>query len=206
MRVFGFPNTRSARAVWALEEAGATYDYQHVNLLKGAAREPAYLQVNPGGKVPALSDGELMLSESVAICWYIAERFPGAGLLPLDTGQRAQVQQWCSFAVTELEQPLWNISKHTFALPEKRRVPAILETANWEFTRAAGVLAMGLGSRSYIVGDAFSISDILLGNTLSWARQRQVSIESAVLNAYANRLLSRPACLRALERERLAAV
>jgi glutathione S-transferase len=205
MKVFGYPNTRSARAVWALEEAGADYEYQLVNLLKGAAREPSYLEVNPGGKVPALNDGDLTLTESAAICWYVAERYPHSNLLPTNLGERALIQQWCSFAVTELEQPLWSISKHTFALPEKRRVPALLETAAWEFARAAGVLALGLGGRPYIVGERFSVADILVANTLSWARNRKVSIESAALNEYADRLLSRPACIRALERERVAA-
>ncbi|HTE40619.1 MAG TPA: glutathione S-transferase family protein [Steroidobacteraceae bacterium] len=205
MKVFGYPNTRSARAVWALEEAGADYEYQHVNLLKGAARDPSYLQVNPGGKVPALTDGDLTLTESAAICWYVAESYPEATLLPTNLGERAQIQQWCSFAVTELEQPLWSISKHTFALPEKRRVPALLDTAAWEFSRAAGVLALGLGARPHIVGDRFSVADILLANTLSWARNRKVTIESVVLNAYADRMLSRPACVRAVEREQQAA-
>jgi len=205
MKVFGFPNTRSARVVWALEEAGATYEYEHVNLMKGAARQPAYLQVNPGGKVPVLQDGDLTLTESVAICSYIADCFPKAGLLPSDARIRALVNQWSSFAVTELEQPPWNVSKHTFALPEKLRVPAVIETAHWEFSRAAAVLAAGLGDKQFIVGNSFSIADILLANTLGWARQRKFEISSPALNAYADRMLSRPACHRALSREQQAA-
>ena len=82
MKVFGFPATRSARVVWTLEEAGANYDYVHVNLLKGEARQATFLGVNPGGKVPAFSDGELTLTESGAICMYVADKFPAAKLAP----------------------------------------------------------------------------------------------------------------------------
>jgi glutathione S-transferase len=206
MKVYGYPNTRSARVVWTLEEAGADYEYQHVNLLKGAARQPEYLGINPGGKVPALVDGDLTLTESAAICLYIARKYPAAHLLPpVDSAEHARIEQWCFFALTELEQPMWTISKHTFALPEKLRVPAIIDTARWEFGRAAGVLVKGLGDRPYIAGNAFSVADILLANTLAWARSRQVELGHVELDAYTDRMLARPACVRAIQREQLAA-
>ncbi len=205
MRVYGFPNTRSARVVWTLEEAGASYDYVHVNLLKGEARQAAFLDINPGGKVPAFVDGNLSLTESGAICMYVADKFPSAKLTPPPAGaERAQFHQWCLFALTELEQPLWTMSKHQFALPEKMRVPAIVETATWEFARAAAVLTQGLADREFIVGDSFTVADILLANTLEWARRRGLEITQPTLNAYAERHLSRPALARALERERAA--
>src|SRR5262245_34371738 len=183
MKVFGYPATRSARVVWTLEEAKAAYEYVHVNLLTGEARQATYLGINPGGKVPALSDGELTLTESGAICMYIADKYPAAKLAPLPaTRERALFHRWCLFALTELEQPLWTLSKHVFVLPEKYRVPAILDTARYEFVRAAGVLAKGLGDREFIVGDTFSVADILLANTLNWARTRKVAIEPPSLN------------------------
>jgi glutathione S-transferase len=205
MKLYGFPNTRSARALWALEEAGATYDYVHINLFEGEARQPPFLEINPGGKLPALIDGNLTLTESGAICIHIADQFPAAKLAPAHGNiDRARFHQWCFFALSELEQPLWTLSKHTFALPEKYRVTAIMDTARWEFARATKVLAQGLGDREFIVGDTFTVADILLANTLNWARVRNVEITDATLNAYADRLLSRPALLRALEREKTA--
>ena len=202
MKVYGYPGTRSARVVWALEEAGAEYEYVHVNLPKGAARQPDYLSVNPGGKVPSLVDADLTLTESAAICLYIARKYPAAHLMPSATSaEHARLEQWCFFALTELEQPLWTLAKHTFALPEKLRVPAIMDTARWEFVRAAGVLAKGLGDLPYIGGNAFSVADILLANTLEWARSRKVELGHASLDAYTDRMLSRPAWTRALQRE-----
>ena len=205
MRIYGFPNTRSARALWTSEEANATYDYVHVNLRQGEARGPAFLAVNPGGKLPALVDGGLILTESAAVCIYIAEKYSLAQLVPTAVADRARFNQWCFFVLSELEQPLWTLAKHTFALPEGRRVAAIFDTARWEFARAAGVLALGLGDREYIVGETFTVADILVAHTLAWARSANVDLGHATLDRYANRMLSRPALARAREREQAAA-
>jgi glutathione S-transferase len=202
MRVYGYPNTRSVRVLWALEEADAQYTYVQVDLKAGEARRPPFLQINPGGKVPALVDGNLILTESAAICIYVADKYPTAQLLPAPaSAERANALQWCFFAMTELEQPLWTLTKHTFALPEKYRVPAIMDTARWEFARAAGVLVQGLGEKEFIAGDRFSVADILLANTLNWARSRSIDLGHPSLNAYADNMLARPACAKARERE-----
>jgi glutathione S-transferase len=201
MKVYGYPGTRSARAVWVLEEVSAQHDYQLVDLKKGEARQPPYLQLNAGGKVPAFVDGDLTLTESAAICIYVADKFPDAQLIPAATAERARCIQWCFFAMTELEQPLWTMAKHTFALPEKYRVPVIMDTAKWEFERAAKTLSVGLADNDYIVGGKFSIADLLLANILGWARDRQFQLAPDTLNAYADRMLTRPACKRAVERE-----
>jgi len=202
LTVYGCPKTRSARVVWALEEAGAEYAYHKVDLFAGAGRQPDYLALNPAGKVPALVDGTLTLTESAAICTYIGDRFPASGLTPQgDIAARACYNQWCYFALSELEQPLWTLAKHRFALPETRRVPAILETAQWEFSGAARILALGLGEREFISGDHFSAADILIAHTLAWAQAFALPLGHDNLDAYAARLLARPAFVRAQARE-----
>jgi glutathione S-transferase len=80
-----------------------------------------------------------------------------------------------------------------------------MDTTRWEFARAATVFAAGLGEREFIVGDTFSVADILIANTLNWARARNVDVQPTSLNAYADRMLARPALLRAHDRERAAA-
>src|SRR5690242_19841090 len=151
--LYGCPNTRSTRATWALEEAGADYDFRRIDLAKGAARQAAFLAINPGGKLPALVDGELQLCESAAICAYIGDRFPAAAITPrCGSAERARHDQWCCFVISELEQPLWTMAKHRFAIPEQWRVPAVIETAKWEFSRAAQVLETGLGEHTHILG------------------------------------------------------
>ena len=204
LTLFGCPNTRSARAAWALEEAGADYEYVKVDLLKGEGRRPPYLDLNPGGKVPALRDGDFILTESGAICTYIGDRFPESGLTPaIGTQERARYHQWCFFVIGELEQPLWTMAKHRFVLPEKRRVPAAIDTAIWEFGVAAKVLATGLGDREFIAADRFTAADIMVAQTLGWARAFQVPLGHERLEVYADRMLSRPTVARARTREQV---
>lgn len=202
LNVYGCPHTRSQRVIWALEEAGAVYAYHKIDLLAGAGRDPNYLALNPGGKVPTLVDGELILTESAAICTYIGDRFPASGLTPpVGSPERAHYNQWCFFVMSELEQPLWTITKHRFALPEKRRVPAVIETAQWEWGVAAKILASGLAEQEFLVGGRFTAADILAAQTLAWARAFKMSLDPGGLDTYADRLLARPAALRAAERE-----
>ncbi|MCB9643782.1 MAG: glutathione S-transferase family protein [Myxococcales bacterium] len=197
LKLYATPKTRATRAVWALEEAGAQYEYITVNLMSGEARQQPYLAINPGGKVPTLVDGDLVLTESGAIVHYIGERFPQAKLIPEDPHQRAQYFRWCFFAIGELEQPLWTLAKHQFAIPEKHRVPAIAPTAQWEFKVAAKVLSSGLGDKPYIAGESFSGADILIGHTLSWAQVFGLPLGHENLEAYAKRVLQRPGLLKA---------
>lgn len=200
--VYGSPRTRSTRAVWAMEEAGGEYEYVKVDISRGEGRRPAYLRLNPGGKVPALVDGELVLTESAAICTYIGDKFPESGLTPpAGTQDRARYDQWCFFAIGELEQPLWTIAKHRFVLPEDWRVPAIIDTAVREFAVAVGVLESGLGDRPFILGENFTAADILLSHTLGWAKNAGTSVDSERLRAYMDRTLSRPALVRGRSRE-----
>ncbi|MCC8998199.1 MAG: glutathione S-transferase family protein [Candidatus Contendobacter sp.] len=202
LTIYGCSNTRSSRVLWALEEAGAEYEYIEVDLRTGAGRQPEYLALNAGGKVPTLMDGEFILTESAAICSYVGDRFLSARLTPpVGSQERAHYDQWCYFTLSELEQPLWTLAKHTFALPERLRVPAVLDTARWEFGVAAKVLAAGLGQREFIVGDGFTAADILIAHTLGWALAFKLPLEHENLTAYAARLLARPARARAKARE-----
>lgn len=202
LTLYGCHNSRSLRAAWALEEAGAEYDYVFVDLFKGAGRQPDFLAINPAGKVPALrlDDGSI-LTETGAIGLWVAERYPDAGLLPDDATARAQALCWLCFCLTELEQPLWTIAKHRFALPEKRRLPAIEDTARWEFNTAAALLARRLEAVPWLAGEQFSIADIVASHCLAWAKSAKVSLEGAVLPAYLERNWSRPALQRAVARE-----
>ena len=201
MKLYGCPNSRSLRAAWALEEAAAKYEYVLVELFKGAARTPEFLALNPAGKLPVLVDGELTLSESGAIINYVSDKFPASGLVPRDPAARANCLRWMFFSTTELEQPLWTIAKHRFALPKDKRIAGIEDTARWEFAAAATLLDGALAEREFVCGDAFTGADILLVHTLAWARSAKIPLESARLTAYMERLLLRPALTRARQRE-----
>ncbi len=206
LKLYGCPNTRSMRVAWALDEVGAEYDYEPVILRKGEGRRLSFLRVNPSGKVPVLVDGDLVLTESAAICTYVGDLFPASGLTPgFGTADRAHYNQWLAFAISELEQPLSTIAKHRFALPQELRVPAVEEAAKWEFGRACRVFEKGLGDNAFILGDRFTAADIMLSHMLAWASSARIAVDSDLLQAYADRLLARPALDHAREREKMAA-
>jgi glutathione S-transferase len=200
--VYGYPNTRTSRVTWLLEELGQDYNYHLVDLMKGEGHSPEYKAINPSGKVPALSDDELVLTESAAIMSYLGDKYGDATLVPSPgTANRGLYDQWACFAIAELEQPLWTIGKHKFALPKERRVPAVFETAEWEFQKALKLLSVGLSNKDYILGDDFSAADILLGHTLFWGLSFKQPIEQENLINYIERLKNRPSLLSAKKKE-----
>ena len=207
MKLYGYRNGRTLRAAWALEEAGAQYEYVEIDLMRGEGREPQFLEINPAGKVPVLDDDGTIITESAAICMHVAEKYPQSRLMPpASTLERSQCYKWISYIITELDSPLWTIAKHRFALPRERRVPAVIETAGWEFRTAVKVLAKELGDREYLVGDCLTVADIIAGHTLSWATSARLALGSDELERYLERLLAREAVTRARERTQAAPV
>ncbi len=203
--VYGLPKSRSTRVLWALEEVQQDYTFIPLDFLKGEQLQPEYLRINPAGKVPALQHDDFVLTESAAIVNYVATEF-GDDLIPRNNNQlRAEYDRWCFFTLSELEQPLWTIGKHKFALPAEKRVPAVLETANWEHEKALGLLSQGLGEKTYILGDQFSGADILLGHTLRWGLAFKRPLPQQNLQDYLARLEARPALQAAVQRESQAA-
>jgi glutathione S-transferase len=202
IKVYGFPQTRSRRITWMLEELDQDYEFKLVDFNKGESKSPEFLAINPAGKVPAMKDGELLLTESGAIVTYLGDKFPEKGLVPAaGTAERGKFEQWAFFALCELEQALWTMGKHRFALPKEQRVPAVLETAAWEFQRALELLEQGLGDNQYILGDDFCAADILLGHTLIWGINFKQTVEQANLQQYVQRLRERDALARAIAKE-----
>ena len=200
--IYGYPNTRALRITWLLAELSAPYDYHLVDLMKGDLQSADYLAVNPAGKIPALKDGDFICTESVAIMAYLCDKFAKNRLIPtVGTIQRAKYNQWTSFVISELEQPLWTIGKHTFALPKKYRLKEVIPTAEWEFQSALALLSQGLGQKEYILGDSFSAADVLIGHTLLWGTFFKQTIEHKNLQDYMQRLMARPALKQAQAKE-----
>jgi glutathione S-transferase len=188
--------------VWTLEEIGAPYEYRPIDLTQGEGRAPAFLAVNPAGKVPSLIDGDQVFTESAAICLWLAARFPEARLAPEPgTPQHGQFLRWVSFVVCELEQPLWTVSKHKFVLPQERRVPAIIDSARWEYAIAAELLAEGLEEREFLAGERFTVADVLATHTLLWGRKAAPAVVPLGIDEYLQRMTARPAYGRARARE-----
>jgi glutathione S-transferase len=192
MRLYEFAPTRSIRARWMLQELEIDFDAVTVNLIAGEHRQPAFLEINPAGKVPALVDGDLVLTESVAIVMYLADKYPDKKFVPADREQRAQLNRWLLFTATELEQPLWRITRHTRLYPEGRRLPGDVALAREEFTAMAGVLDQHMHGRQFVAGNTVTVADFVLAYTLDWANEVQLLDGFPSLRTYMERMYARP--------------
>jgi glutathione S-transferase len=192
MKLYEFGPTRSIRVRWTLQELGADFESIRVNLVAGEHRRPEFLKINPAGKIPVLVDGNRVLTESVAIVLYLAEKYSHKGLLPAGLNERAQVNRWLLFAATELEQPLWRISRHTALYPEEQRLPGDVSLASGEFKDMASVLEKHMQGQQFIAGDSVSVADFVMAYTLDWGNEYKLLDSCPQLLAYMKRMYARP--------------
>ncbi|MCU9953199.1 glutathione S-transferase family protein [Burkholderia sp. BKH01] len=192
MKLYGFAGTRSQRALWGLKELDANFEFVSVNLLAGEHKRPEFLRLNPAGKVPVLVDGDLVIPESAAIVLYLADKYPEKALLPVDPALRAEAYRWVMFAVTELEQPLWRITRHSFIYPPEKRSPADIELAREDFATMAAILDKHLEGREFIVGDTLTVADCVTAYLIDWASECNLIEPFPQLRAYLDRLYARP--------------
>lgn len=192
MKLYEFAPTRSIRARWALQELDVPLESVEIRLLEGAGQTPEYLAINPTGKLPTLVDGDFVVTETLAIVVYLAEKYPQKGLLPTDFKQRTQLNRWMSFVVTELEQPLWRIARNSFLYPEHQRQPTDIEIAKGEFRKMAAVLEKHMQGREFLVGDRVSVGDFITAHTLDWGNEIGLLDQCPTLLAYMQRMYDRP--------------
>ena len=195
--LFGTGTNRSARCQWTLQEAGIAY--AAINRSKLASVEDMR-RYHPLAKIPAaVIDGQALF-ESAAICTYIADRAPDAKLISAPgTFARAEHDQWVAFCLTEMEAWLWNTAVNQYVLPEERRITAGFEQNVKMFKRSAAVAEAHLAQHDYLVENRFTVTDIIVGWCLNWARRLGHLEEFPALRRYVQRLLARPLC--ALARE-----
>jgi glutathione S-transferase len=192
MQLYEFAPTRSIRVRWMLQELGVDFEAITVNLAAGEHRRPDFLKINPAGKLPVLVDDDLVLTESVAIVLYLAEKYPHKGFLPTDIRQRSQVYRWLLFTATEMEQPLWRIARHTKLYPEHLRLPAEVTVARQDFADMVLVLEAHMQGHQFMVGNTVTVADFVCAYTLDWANEVQLLDDCPQLLLYMERMYARP--------------
>jgi glutathione S-transferase len=192
MKLYEYAPTRSIRVRWTLQELGVDFEAVEVNLPVGEHHRAEFLRINPAGKIPVLIDGDLVLTESVAIVKYLAQKYSERGFVPATLREQAELDRWLLFTATELEQPLWRISKHTSLLPEKERIPADVALASRDFKTMARVIESHLREREFVVGDRASVADFVLAYTLDWGNEVGLLGDSPSSVAYMERMYARP--------------
>ncbi len=193
--VHGSPISRMTRVTWMLEEIGAPYELVHARL---GSRD--LVGLSPSNKGPVLVDDGFVLTDSAAICLYLADKHAEAGFGPRDARERALMESWMLFALSEFEAVMWTKIKHRILLPEEMR----LDVGPWlsrEFEREVKTLHRRLGDNEYAMGDRFTCVDVVLGHCGRWAMYARFPIDSERVAAYFERVLARPAYGRAVAAE-----
>jgi len=184
---------RPARVRWALEEAGAPYEY--VVVARDDPRIDELRARHPLGRVPVLENDDGSLFESAALCLHIADLFPEAGLIPARAEHaRGEVYQWSFFAMTEVEPAM--MRAYTARHADVPDSDAVAKTEA-RLAKAGKAVADVLDGCDYLVGNAFTIADVVMGGVLDSARQYDLLPDLPALQAYLARLDSRAAKQRA---------
>ncbi len=191
--IIGSPRSRAGRVYWAMEEMGL--DYATNPLKPGSDELRAF---NPSAKSPCLMVDEDCICDSVAIVQFLADRHQQL-THPAGTIERALQDSFTQFVCDEVDGALWTAAKHSFALPEKVRVPEVKSAARFEFDRAMQVLETRLGDNEFLTGDRLTVPDIILGHCGLWAKVAKFDTPEGPVGAYFNRLYARPAFAKMLQ-------
>lgn len=187
--------SRSSTVLWMLEELGEPFDVHLLELKKGEQKSPAHLAVNPMGKVPALADGDVIVTEAAAICCYLADTYPKNHLAPpVGDLRRGAYLTWLFYGPSCIEPAI--IDK---AL---KRDPGPSATVGYgSYEQVVDVVAAAVSRNPYILGDQFTAADVVIGSGLRWGMLFKLLPERAEFVAYAKRLEQRPALQRQIAKD-----
>ncbi|MEM6495147.1 MAG: glutathione S-transferase family protein [Pseudomonadota bacterium] len=193
--VWGIVSLRAMRVHWALIELGLDYRTERVQSRTGETQTEAFTKMHPGQKIPVFQDGDLTLTESSAIVTYLADRYsrPGNRLIPEDPVGRARFFEWNSFTTMELDATtLYVLRRHKYLQEIYGDAPAANRVAGEYYTRMINSSVSKIDDgRTYLLGEEFSGSDIILATCLDWALRYEVGIPDAFA-AYRERVMARP--------------
>jgi len=192
---FHAPNTRSTGVAILLDELGAPHQTHVLNMTAGEQRQPAYLAINPMGKVPAIRHGDALVTEQAAIFIYLADLFPAAGLAPaISDPRRGPYLRWLSYYGSCLEPA---VIDHFL-----KREPAPPRMCPYgDYDTVLRTVTDQLHTGPYLLGDSFTAADILWGTALKWMTGFKVVPELPEIVAYVERVCARPVFARVSARD-----
>ncbi len=193
MELYGFAKQdRSARVRWLLEELDVPYEDRFLSYDRKENTSPEYLAINPMGCVPHLIDEATNMFESAAICIFLADKYAVKGLAPqVDSPKRATYLQWILFAVGTME-PIFSEMKFLDRMNEEEK-----SGTDEVINKVINTLESALVGRDYLLGEAFSVADIMIVDTLRW-KKKMLLEKSPILKEYFERAAARPARIRAM--------
>jgi glutathione S-transferase len=188
--LYHHPFSRAAGILWMLEEVEAPYELRFVDILAGAQKSPDIIAKNPMGKLPVLTDGDLVVTEAAAIGLYLADRYAYGKLSPrVDDPARGTYLRWSLFAPSVVE-PAAMSKMAGWDVKEGQ--------AGWgSFDAMLKSMEHAIGKGPFLLGEKFSMADIILGGTLRYMMMVKMIEPTPTFGAYAERLSARPALKRA---------
>ena len=183
------PMSRGRIARWMMEELGQPYDTVVVDF--GPAMKGDYRRINPMGKVPALTHGSRIVTEGAAICTYLADAFPQAGLMPQD---RSSFYRWMFFSAGPMEAAITDRALKVEVPPDR-----VGTVGYGSFDLMVDTLEHAVGTGPYLCGDQFTAADVYVGSQIGWGVQFGTLPARPAFQAYWDRLKDRPAHLRATQ-------
>ncbi len=197
--LWGAGTSRTFRPVWVAEELGIPYELKPIGPRTGETRSDEYTRLNPKQKIPLLVDGPLRLSESVAICRYLIDNYPGENMaVPSTPTERAQEDEWCCYVYGELDETsLYVMRRHGDLAHIYGAAPEVVASAAEYATRHLRVVAELMGDRSTVMPFGFGVADVLLTSCLDWASAYGLEVPD-VLIAYRSTMAERAAYGRAV--------
>ncbi|WP_204112750.1 glutathione S-transferase family protein [Shimia biformata] len=183
--VIGGKQSRTFRVLWALEELGL--DYTHT---PEKPRSDLVTRLNPTGKIPILKDGDDVVTDSTAIITYLADKHGGL-TAPAGTIARAQQDGITHQVLDDIDAVLWTAARHSFILPEEHRVDAIKPSLKWEYARNLEKVMVRVKG-PFLMGEEFTIPDIILAHCGGWAMNAGFPTDNAALKDYVKRCRARP--------------
>jgi glutathione S-transferase len=188
------PMSRGRIVRWMLEEVGQPYRTELLDY-GTTMKAPDYLRINPMGKVPALRHGDAVVTEGAAICAYLADAFPEAGLAPPPRDRlRAPYYRWLFFAAGPIEAATADKALGV-EVPADRKAMV----GYGSFADVLTTLEAGLAGRTYLIGDRFTVADLLIGSYIGWGMRFGTMEKRPAFERYVEPLFARPAAVRARE-------
>lgn len=188
--------SRSSTTLWMLEEIGQPYEIQLLDLQSGDQRKPGFLSINSMGKVPALRHNGAVITECAAICCYLADQFPDAGLnAPISSPDRGPYLKWLFFGPSCIEPAMID------HMPDRTAAPR--QAAGWgDLDSVVGAVRNALAGTDYLIAGRFTAADIITGATLRWGLMFKLLPELPEFRGYVKRVEQRPALQRAIAKDK----
>jgi glutathione S-transferase len=188
------PMSRGRVVRWMLEELGQPYRTEVLGY-GTSMKDPAYLAINPMGKVPAIVHGDTVVTEGAAICAYLADAFPEASLAPAPGDpRRGPYYRWMFFSAGPLEAALTNRAMGFEVPADRRRMMGYGSVED-----AVNTMEHAVSQSEYIAGDRFTAADVYVGSHIGWGMMFGTLEKRPAFEAYWNRISNRPAAIRARE-------